>query len=102
MKRNYFTIEISLRAIKITGVVIVSLFLVFGSLAYAYGKVNMSATVAGWFNTKQIDNVNLSVSTNMKVWVNGRQFVQCEANKDLFRAELYEPVEKQAITENIY
>lgn len=86
---NFIIIKVSIRKIKIIVIILVSLIALFTSLTYVYGKVNMSATVAGWFKTNQIDNKNLSVTTNMTVWVNGRQFVKCEANKNLIREGLY-------------
>jgi hypothetical protein len=69
---------------------VISLLLIFGSLAYAYGGVEMSVTVGGWFNTRQIDSTNLAVSTNMVVWVNGTQFVTCSENKNLVRSDYYQ------------
>ena len=81
-------ITLSRRKLRITGVVVVSLVLFFSTLAYAYGQVNMSATIAGWFETKQLDNENLSVTTNMNVFVNGRQYVRCTENDNLVRNDI--------------
>lgn len=86
---DHIIIKVSKRKIKIIGIILVSLIVLFTSLTYAYGKINMSAAVAGWFATEQIDNTNLSITTNMTVWVNGTQFVKCEANKNLIRENSY-------------
>ena len=40
-------------------------------------RVKMTATVPGWYDVTEIDNVNLLLKTNMKVWVNGREFIRC-------------------------
>ena len=40
--------------------------------------VKMTATVAGWYDVEEIDNTNIHVKTNMKVWVNGREFIRCD------------------------
>ena len=92
IERNYFTIEISWRAIKIAVVTLISILVIFGAITIARGSVGistkMSASVAGWFKTYRIDNENLSITTNMTVWVNGTQFVKCEGNKDLVNNEL--------------
>lgn len=80
MDRPDLTINISRRALKIAGVICVSLILTFGTLSYAYGQfdqVSVRASVAGWFKVKQFDNEKIGLVTNMDVWVNGRQFVVC-------------------------
>ncbi len=41
-------------------------------------QVKMTATVAGWYEVEEIDNENIHVKTNMKVWVNGREFIRCD------------------------
>ncbi len=41
-------------------------------------QVKMTATVAGWYDVVEIDNENIHVKTNMKVWVNGREFIRCD------------------------
>lgn len=81
-------IAINRRKLRYFGILIISLFLIFGTIAYAYGQVNMSAAVAGWFQTKQIDNENLSVTTNMNVYVNGRQYVRCAENDNLVKNDI--------------
>lgn len=80
MNRSDFTITIRWRMLRLMGIIGLSIFLTFGCLAYAYGQAiqtTVGATVVGWFKTEQIDNSNLSLATNMNVWVNGRQFVIC-------------------------
>jgi hypothetical protein len=42
------------------------------------GQVKMTATVPGWYDVVEIDNANILVKTNMKVWVNGREFIRCD------------------------
>ena len=41
-------------------------------------KVKMTATVPGWYEIEEIDNENIHIKTNMKVWVNGREFIRCD------------------------
>jgi hypothetical protein len=80
MDRRTITITVSRRTLKIAGVIFFSIILIFGTLTYAYGqvsRVNVIATVSGWFKAEQVDNETVSLATNMNVWVNGRQFVVC-------------------------
>ena len=42
------------------------------------GQVKMTATVPGWYDVIEMDNANLLLKTNMKVWVNGREFIRCD------------------------
>lgn len=86
---DFIIIKASKRKIKIIGIILVSLIVLLTSLTYAYGKINMSAAVAGWFTTEQIDNTNLSITTNMTVWVNGTQFIKCENYKNLNAEDIY-------------
>ncbi len=48
------------------------------SPAAGTAQVTMTATVPGWYETARIDNTNLLVKTNMRVWVNGREFIRCD------------------------
>lgn len=81
MDRRNITITVSRRTLKIAGVILFSVILIFSTLTYAYGQigqVNVIATVSGWFKAEQVDNETVSLATNMNVWVNGRQFVVCK------------------------
>ena len=44
----------------------------------ASAEVKMTATVPGWYDVEEIDNTNILIKTNMKVWVNGREFIRCD------------------------
>ena len=44
----------------------------------ANARVKMTATVPGWYDVEEIDNTNILIKTNMKVWVNGREFIRCD------------------------
>ena len=46
--------------------------------AASSARVKMTATVAGWYEVEEIDNENIHLKTNMKVWVNGREFIRCD------------------------
>jgi len=40
-------------------------------------QVKMTASVNGWYDILRIDNKNILVKTNMKVWVNDKEFIRC-------------------------
>ena len=44
--------------------------------ALGSGQVRMTARVNGWYDIEEIDNTTIQVKTNMKVWVNGNEFVR--------------------------
>ena len=53
-------------------------------------QVKMIARVNGWYKVSEVDNENLSVSTNMNVWVNGREFVRLKDGSQEFDPNLVE------------
>jgi hypothetical protein len=82
-RSNHITININLRVLKIFAQIFTAIIFAIGTITMAYAqtdageRVQVLATVAGWFNVRQINPQNIAISTNMAVWVNGTKFIKC-------------------------